>query len=280
MRFRRFLPVRRAPERPSRATVSLISGEPFPRSGMRVPLGCAALDDLLGGGVESGALTEFFGEAGAGKSNVCLQLARNVARTGRKVVFIDTEGVSLERLAQMCGADYKRVHSGILFFEPFSLREQEAVVEKTVRLAASADVGLIVLDSATLLYRVTLGTGDDVGGRRMLAAQLQSLVAVARKRDVPVVMTNQVFTNVDKNDELEPVGGQLVRHLSKAVIRLEKAPQSRRRAVVVKHRSIAEGLAAHFLLTGRGLESPGGGDEVEAAGAAVEPPRAADVRGS
>lgn len=225
---------------------------------MRVPLGCEAIDDLLGGGVESGALTEFYGEAGAGKTNACLQLARNVARAGRKVVYIDTEGVSMERLQQMCGADYSRVHASILFFEPFSLREQEQVIEKAVRLAASADVGLLVLDSATLLYRITLGSGDDVAGRRILANQLQQLVAVARKRDVPVVMTNQVFTNVDKNDELEPVGGQLIRHITKAVLRFEKTGLGKRRATVIKHRSAPEGLAAEFVIAASGLETPGG----------------------
>ncbi|MHB8604378.1 MAG: DNA repair and recombination protein RadB [Thermoplasmatota archaeon] len=236
---------------------------------MRTPIECGPLDDLLDGGVESGALTEFFGEAGAGKTNICLQLTRNVARAGRKVVFIDTEGVSLERFAQMCGGpdsdEFKRVRANVLFFEPFSLKEQESVVEKAVRLAASADVGLVVLDSATLHYRVALGARDDAGvvGRRMLAQQLSQLVELARKRDIPVVITNQVFTNIDKDDQLEPVGGQLVRHLLKAVVRLEKAGLGRRRAVVMKHRSVAEGLAAEFRLTPSGVEPVGGVSSAE-----------------
>ena len=157
---------------------------------MRVPVGCPPIDELLSGGVESGALTEFYGEAGAGKTNICLQIARNVAREGRKVVFIDTEGVSLERLQQMCGADYRRVHANILFFEPFNLREQDTVVDKAQRLAASsADVGLLVLDSATLHYRVNLSQGDGVTDRRSLAAQLTRLAEVARKRGIPVVLS-------------------------------------------------------------------------------------------
>lgn len=233
---------------------SVKAGEGPQSEAMRVAVECLALDDLLDGGVESGALTEFFGEAGAGKTNACLQLARNVARQGKKVVYIDTEGVSLERLAQMCGADYRTVQQQILFFEPMSLKEQEGVVEKVARLAQSADVGIIVLDSGTLNYRIALGSGDDWVGRRALASQLQALVQVARKRDIPVVMTNQVFTNVDKNDELEPIGGQLIRHISKAVIRLEKIAPGRRRATIVKHRSIAEGLSAEFQITNRGLE--------------------------
>lgn len=237
---------------------TLIPEDRHGRGVMRLPLGARALDDLLDGGVESGAITEFYGEAGAGKTNWCLQLARNVARDGRKVVYVDTEGVSLERLQQICGPDFKRVQQNVLFFEPYSLVDQEQMIEKAARLAATADVGLIVLDSATLHYRLGLGTGDDVNGRRALAAQLQVLLTVARRRDVPVVMTSQVFTNVDKGDELEPVGGQLVRHILKAIVRLEKTGPGRRRATIVKHRSIGEGLSADFVITVRGLESAGG----------------------
>lgn len=219
----------------------------------RLPFACPPLDELLHGGVESGAVSEFFGEAGVGKTNVCLQLARNAALAGRKTIYIDTEGVSLERLAQMSGEHYRRVRESILFFEPYSLAEQHAVIEKTVRLAAgSPEIGLVVLDSAAIHYRIALGTGDDVGGRRALAAQLHQLAGVARKRDIPVVITNQVFTNIE-TDELEPLGGQIVRHISKAVIRLDKVSPARRRATVLKHRSVHEGVSAEFRITTRGL---------------------------
>ncbi len=219
----------------------------------RLPLACPPLDELLHGGVESGAITEFFGEAGAGKTNACLQLARNTALAGRKVVYIDTEGVSLERLEQMSGEHYPRVRSSILFFEPYSLREQESIVEKAARVAlGSMEIGLVVLDSATLHYRVGLGSGDDVMGRRQVAAQLQTLAAVARKRDIPVVITNQVTTNFE-TEELEPIGGQLIRHIVKAVVRLEKLGTGRRKATVIKHRSVAEGVHSEFRIATRGL---------------------------
>lgn len=219
----------------------------------RLPLACPPLDELLHGGVETGAITEFFGEAGAGKTNACLQLARNAALAGRKTIYIDTEGVSLERLEQMSGEHYHKVRENILFFEPYSLREQEAIVEKAVRVAmGSQDIGLVILDSATLHYRVGLGLGDDVGGRRQLAAQLQQLAALARKRDIPVVMTNQVTTNIE-TDELEPLGGTIIRHLVKAVIRLDKTTVGRRRATIIKHRSVQDGIHADYRITMRGL---------------------------
>lgn len=239
------------------------------RNAMRLPLACGPLDELLHGGVESGAITEFFGEAGSGKTNVCLQLARNAALAGRKTVYIDTEGVSLERLAQISGDHVDRVRQNVLFFEPYGLREQEAIVERVVRLVAgSPEVGLVCFDSATLHYRIALGTGDDVGGRRALAAQLHALAGVARKRDIPVVITNQVTTNLD-TDELEPLGGVVVRHLSKAVVRLDKVGPGRRRATILKHRSVAEGLSAEFRITTQGLLGEGEPAPLVASGASV-----------
>ena len=66
-----------------------------------IAFGCATLDYLLEGGVETGCVTLIYGEAGTGKTNLCLVLARNVALAGKKVIYIDTEGVSDRRLAQV-----------------------------------------------------------------------------------------------------------------------------------------------------------------------------------
>ena len=71
----------------------------------RLPTGCPSLDELLGGGVEAGALTLVYGEPGSGKTSLALQLSREVlASGGKSVLFIDTEGLSAERLEQVCGA--------------------------------------------------------------------------------------------------------------------------------------------------------------------------------
>src|SRR2546430_17393440 len=91
-------------------------------------LGRRDLGDLLGGGVEEGCITLLHGEAGSGKTNFCLQLARNVVRAGRKVIYIDTEGVSLDRLQQICGDDFDVVAKNILFSEPYSFEDRKSVV--------------------------------------------------------------------------------------------------------------------------------------------------------
>src|SRR3989304_23716 len=112
---------------------------------MRIPFGAPSLDGLLGGGVESGTVMLLYGEGGSGKTNLCLVLARNVARMKRKVVYVDTEGVSIERVAQICGASFDKDLKNIIFFKPHSFEEQENVIDKVGELAEKADVGLFIL---------------------------------------------------------------------------------------------------------------------------------------
>ena len=82
-----------------------------------LPLNCKPLDELLGGGIERKAITEVFGEAGSGKTNICLQASRECANMGSKVAYIDNEGVSMERLKQICSSyNHKKILSNILFF--------------------------------------------------------------------------------------------------------------------------------------------------------------------
>jgi DNA repair protein RadB len=211
-----------------------------------------ALDDLLGGGLEKGAITLLFGEAGTGKTNICLQVARNVALAGRKAIYIDTEGVSLERLRQISGERYEEVMKNVLFFEPHSFEEQEKLVERAVRLAMSnADIGVIILDSATIHYRLTRND-DEKGVRKNLSTQLSRLLSSARSKLLPVLLTSQVYTDIDKGT-FEPLGGHVLLHNAKAIIRLDKVGASSRRAVVMKHRHLEEGRRADFKLTHSGV---------------------------
>lgn len=218
----------------------------------RVPIGSAALDGLLGGGLEGGAITLLFGEAGTGKTNICLQVARNVALAGKKVVYIDTEGVSLERLKQISGDEYEDVMRNILFFEPHSFEEQDMLVEKASKLAeSSVEVGIIILDSATIHYRLTR-KDDEKGIRKSLSPQLARLLSVARHKGMPILLTSQVYTDIDKGT-FEPLGGHVLLHNAKAILRLDKVAASTRRGVIIKHRHMEEGRRADFRLTKAGV---------------------------
>ncbi len=215
-------------------------------------IGSAALDSLLEGGFEGGAITLLFGEAGTGKTNICLQVAGNVAASGKKVLYIDTEGVSLERLKQIAGDRYEDVMRNILFFEAHTFEDQEKFVDKAVKLAESSlEVGTIILDSATIHYRLTRND-EERGVRKSLSPQLAKLLSVARSKDIPIIVTSQVYTDIEKGT-FEPLGGHVLLHNAKAIIRLDKVGTGVRRAVLIKHRHLEEGRRADFRLTNTGV---------------------------
>ncbi len=218
----------------------------------RLPSGCQSLDLLLSGGFESGIITQLYGEAGTGKSNIVMQLAVQAVARGLRVIFIDTEGFSAERFKQIAGPGAEEMAAKIMIFEPMSL-EQQAIAIREASKIAGRDLGLIILDSATSLYRVLLEADDNRSVRRTLTVQLSELQEIARRHRIPVVITNQVYMDIE-NNSLRPIGGTGLEHICKAIIFLEKKGEGLRRARLMKHRSSPEGITADFRLTARGVE--------------------------
>jgi DNA repair protein RadB len=212
---------------------------------MKLLLNCQPLDNLLGGGIESGTLAQFYGEAGSGKTNICLQAACScVSNEGKRVAYIDTEGVSIERLLQIGGKNFKL--DKILFFRPYSLEEQE----RMVRSAAKLNVGLIILDTISMYVRLRYHDDPD-GCAGPILRQLEILHITAHKKDIPVIITSQVYSA--KND-IRPYGGVAVEYIAKTIVKLEKLGIGKRKATIIKHRSLPEGKSVEFLLTNTGLK--------------------------
>lgn len=217
-----------------------------------LPCGCNAVDLLLGGGFEAGIITQIYGESGTGKSNIAMQLAVQAVSRGLRVIFIDTEGFSGERFKQIAGPGAEEMAKKIMVFEPMSLEQQAIAIRESTRIAGR-DLGLVILDSATSLYRVLLEAEDNRTIRRTLNLQLSELQEMARRHRIPVVITNQVYTDIESKI-LRPLGGKGLEHMCKAIILLEKRGEGLRRARLVKHRSAPEGTTADFRLTARGVE--------------------------
>jgi DNA repair protein RadB len=106
-----------------------------------------------------------------------------------------------------------------------------------------------VVDSVTALYRTELGLGRETV--RTLSHQMIKLLGLAKKYDIPALITNQIYMDVER-DRVAGLGGTALEHISKTIIRLEKR-DSVRRAMLVKHRSRPEGLSFDFLITDDGI---------------------------
>ena len=222
----------------------------------RIPSGCKCVDDLLGGGFENGIITQLYGASGTGKTNICIQLAIECVRSGKKVIYIDTEGFSAERFKQIAGEDAKKIGGEIIIYEPASLEQQYSTIISLENIM-SERIGLILLDSAALFYRLGLSTeesnDENIATRRELVNQIGLLHGLARKHGVAVVITNQVYKDVPTG-EVCPIGGTAIEHLSKAIVLLERTGISKRRATLRKHRSRGEGASCEFMLTDTGAQ--------------------------
>jgi DNA repair protein RadB len=218
----------------------------------KFPFGCGSLDAILDGGVEAGCMTLIYGEAGTGKTTLCLLLARDMAKAGKKVIYLDTEGVSIDRLRQISGPDFETAAKNILFSNIGSFDEQERMVDKAIKLAqGNVDVGMVIIDSISMHYRLT-SREEDRADRKSLAGQTTKLTNLAREKGIPVVVTSQVYTDVETGT-FEALGGHALHHNAKLILRVDKVRSGLRRAVLMKARHLPEGLEADFRLTADGI---------------------------
>jgi DNA repair protein RadB len=223
-----------------------------------VPTGCEAIDELFGGGLERGAVTQIYGPPASGKTNLALSAAVEVAAKGRSSLYIDTEGLSADRMQQVAGARADRTDDTIedlagriIISDALDYEQQEQAVQDAADLAAELD--LIVLDSATGFYRLERTAQEEGEALRDVARQITHLLSLARKHDLAVCFTNQVFSDPD-GDRSRALGGHTLNHWSGAIVRLERFRGGNRRATLEKHRAQPAGESARFRVTDAGLE--------------------------
>ncbi|CAI48985.1 DNA repair and recombination protein RadB [Natronomonas pharaonis DSM 2160] len=221
-----------------------------------IPTGCDTVDTLLGGGFERGTVTQLYGPPASGKTNLALSAAVQVAADGGTALYIDTEGVSLDRFEQLArGAtdDLEGTTSRVIISDALDFDDQREAVQDAGDLAATAD--LVVLDSATGFYRLERDTDDDGETLREVATQVTHLLGLARRHDLAVVITNQVYTDPEADSSrVRPLGGHTLSHWSGTVLRIERFRGGNRRATLEKHQAKAAGETARFKITDSGLE--------------------------
>jgi DNA repair protein RadB len=243
-----------------------------------IPTGCEPLDELLGGGFERGTVTQLYGPPAAGKTNVVLSAAAAVAADGGTTVIVDTEGVSIDRFEQVVGSqtrseperdgpavddavaaanqsddgeDLQALAERIVVQDALDFDEQREAVKDAEAFAEQAD--LIALDSATGFYRLQRDK-DQEGGEalRAVADQITHLLSLARREDLAVVITNQVYTDPEE-DRIHALGGHTLDHWTGTIVRLDRFRGGNRRATLEKHRAKPAGETAQFTITDDGL---------------------------
>lgn len=224
---------------------------------IKTPTGSKILDSMLEGGYENDVITTIYGPAGSGKTVLCLLCSINVAESGKKVIYVDTEGgFSIERLKQIASKidlDYKKVLDNTIFLKPTSFEEQKKSFEK-LRDMVNEKIGLIVVDTIAMLYRLEMGKNEDIQEvNRDLGRQIAYLTEIARKNKIPVLITNQVYTDFDEKDKVNIVGGDILKYGSKCLIELQITPNNNRRLIIRKHRSIQPDKGFLFKIVEGGI---------------------------
>lgn len=212
----------------------------------RLPTKARPIDALLAGGIDKGVITAAAGEAGSGKTTLAIHLALSaLAASPDPAVFIDTEGgLAAERVLQISPkTDLRR----ILVKRTPDFESQEKAIFALGRQKASC----IIVDSLVGNYRPLLSdaTAGKINSR--LASQLLFLSLLAAERKIPVLVTGHVYRKKDGSVGL--AGGSVFSYAPKTILLLEKSGEGKRRATVLKSRSIAEGTTRQFSLTGKGI---------------------------
>lgn len=222
----------------------------------KISAGSFDLNKFLFGGYETDIITTIYGPGGSGKTNLCLLVAVSQAKKGNKVIYVDTEGgFSSDRVVQLLENDKDLLDltlKNIMILKPTSFEEQEESFEQLLKFVKAGGISLIIIDSIAMLYRLELGDAiktenteniRSVNGK--LANQLRILTEISRKQNIPVVVTNQVYSTFsrDENDQVEKqysmVGGDLLKYWSKCIMEVQNY-HGRRTLKLKKHRSLPE----------------------------------------
>lgn len=234
---------------------------------LRLTSGSKAIDKIIDGGLETQTITEFYGEYGSGKSQICHQLCVNVQLPPERgglngsALYVDTENTfRLERIVQMAkhlGLDPEQVAKNIIYAEAYTSDHQMFLLENADEVIKANNVKLIIVDSLTAHFR------SEYIGREMLASRQQrlnkhmhKLIALARAFNAVAVVTNQVMAKPDVffGDAIHPIGGHIVGHTSHTRLYLRKASHGPVRiARLVSSPYLPEGEEI-FKVTENGIE--------------------------
>jgi DNA repair protein RadA len=222
----------------------------------KIHTGSKAFDELMGGGIETQAITEFYGEFGSCKTQFAHQLCVNVQRSAADggldghALFIDTENTFRpERITQMAealGMDAQEALKKIHVARAFNSNHQMLLAERAGDLCRDFPVKLIVVDSLTAHFRAEfVGRGTLADRQGKLNKHMHDLQRLAGIQNAACVVTNQVSAKPDAffGDPTRPIGGHIVGHTSTFRIYLRKSKGGKRICRLVDSPHLPEGEA-------------------------------------
>jgi DNA repair protein RadA len=231
----------------------------------RISTGSKALDELLGGGVETMAITEMYGKFSSGKSQLGFQLVVNAQRPpdqgglGGGVLFVDSEATFRpDRIVQMAeaqGMDPQTVLKNIQVARAENSDHQIILLEKSEETIEKNNIKLIVIDSLTSHFRSDyIGRGALSERQQKLNKHVHMLQRLSEKYNLAVYVTNQVMDNpgILFGDPTTPIGGHVLAHMSTYRLYVRKSKDDKRIARLVDSPNLPEGEAV-FRVTPSGL---------------------------
>lgn len=216
----------------------------------------STLDTILGGGIQKGCITQFYGPPGCGKTNIAMKILYEGTKNGKKAIYMDTEGgISIERIEQIAGQDFNKIINNIYLLEPKNFDEQQLELQQIEELLKKEDntIDLLIIDSIVALYRVEDGDPTEINKR--LGRIMSKLLILSRDYDIAVVITNQIYSPFDQDDlVVEPIGGTVLKYWSKIIIEIQKdLLNNTRSATLQRHKTMPAGKSVNFQIVDRGI---------------------------
>lgn len=224
----------------------------------KINCGSTAFDNLLGGGFETGAITECFGAYGSGKTQVAHSLAVNCIRQfpDVTVIYIDTESTfrpeRIVDIAKVQGLEPEKVLKQIKVARAFNSDHQMLLAEKIDDLIKKQGlkVKLVIVDSLTAHFRAEfIGRGTLADRQQKINKHMHTLMRLAELNNLCVYVTNQVMAKPDVffGDPTEAIGGHIVAHASTYRLYLRRGKKGTRVAKMIDSPSLPEGEATFVL---------------------------------
>jgi len=239
----------------------------------KITTGSDELDKLLGGGVETQALTELYGQFGSGKTQLAHQLSVNVqlpedeGGLGRNAIYIDTENTFRpERIVSMAKAlklDPNETLKNIYIARAYNSDHQALLAEKAAEIAEEHNIGLVVVDSLMSHFRAEYTGRGTLADRQQKINKHMHLLQrnLADAHNIAIVVTNQVMAKPDVffADPTAPVGGNIVGHTSTFRVYLRKSKRRKKGCKAGRLSKLPEGECV-FEVTGNGIQDSKGKD--------------------